>query len=124
LGWFKEIEDGKFPAYSHHIGFLKIALMNGLHLLRAATKMDYTTMLEAVLEEGGDTDTNAAIIGGMFGALNGADGLPKEFKAAVLGHRNPDPKREALFVPGTHFPDLFEKLMAIAPEELEVDFEK
>lgn len=33
-------------------------------------------MLE-ILEGGGDTDTNACIVGGMIGALNGADAMPK-----------------------------------------------
>lgn len=42
---------------------------------------------EAVLEtlaKGGDTDTNAAIVGGMIGALVGADGIPEYMKGPVL----------------------------------------
>lgn len=42
---------------------------------------------EAILEtltKGGDTDTNAAIVGGMIGALRGADAIPGYMKGPVL----------------------------------------
>ena len=34
---------------------------------------------------GGDTDTNAAIVGGLIGALHGADSIPDSMKTPVLG---------------------------------------
>lgn len=37
-----------------------------------------------MLLEGGDTDTNAAIVGGLFGALVGYNALPKSWKEKVL----------------------------------------
>jgi ADP-ribosyl-[dinitrogen reductase] hydrolase len=33
---------------------------------------------------GGDTDTNACIVGGMMGALLGKNGIPEEMKDKVL----------------------------------------
>jgi len=36
----------------------------------------YQYYLEKILTEGGDTDTNAAIVGTMIGALVGYKGLP------------------------------------------------
>ena len=38
-----------------------------------------------VLSKGGDTDTNAAIVGGLIGALHGAHAIPEEMTAPVLG---------------------------------------
>jgi ADP-ribosylglycohydrolase len=37
-----------------------------------------------MLFEGGDTDTNAAIVGGLFGALVGYKGLPQEWKEKIM----------------------------------------
>ena len=34
--------------------------------------------MRQTIREGGDTDTNAAIVGGMLGALLGIHGLPKD----------------------------------------------
>lgn len=37
-----------------------------------------------MLREGGDTDTNAAIVGGLIGAYVGYNKIPQPFKDAVL----------------------------------------
>ncbi len=44
----------------------------------------YTDAICDVLAKGGDTDTNAAIVGGLIGALHGANAVPEEMKAPVL----------------------------------------
>lgn len=36
-------------------------------------------MIKNIISFGGDTDTNAAIIGGMLGSLIGFKGLPKDY---------------------------------------------
>ena len=33
---------------------------------------------------GGDTDTNAAIVGGLIGALHGAESIPERMKSSIL----------------------------------------
>jgi ADP-ribosyl-[dinitrogen reductase] hydrolase len=38
--------------------------------------MSYEDSMKAMLIAGGDTDTNAAIIGGMLGAAVGLEGIP------------------------------------------------
>ena len=43
-----------------------------------------------MLLEGGDTDTNAAIVGTMIGALVGYKGLPKTFIEKILSFENTD----------------------------------
>jgi ADP-ribosylglycohydrolase len=43
--------------------------------------------LTEILTLGGDTDTNAAIVGGLVGALHGAAAIPAVMKEAVEGRR-------------------------------------
>jgi ADP-ribosyl-[dinitrogen reductase] hydrolase len=40
-----------------------------------------------MLLKGGDTDTNAAIVGGMMGALHGVTELPQEWVHTMLNFR-------------------------------------
>ena len=44
----------------------------------------YTEAISGTVLMGGDTDTNAAIVGGMIGALHGAGGIPDSMKMPVL----------------------------------------
>lgn len=41
--------------------------------------------IEATIRGGGDTDTNAAIVGAWVGALHGADALPQHLLARIVG---------------------------------------
>ena len=50
-----------------------------------------TGAVSSILLMGGDTDTNAAIVGGMVGALQGADSIPDSMKALVLGRSSDSP---------------------------------
>ena len=52
-------------------------------------KSSFEDALEDILLKGGDADTNAAIVGGMMGALHGAAGIPDTLKAPVL-RRSPE----------------------------------
>lgn len=64
-----------------HEGHLKWGFVAALAHLRA--RSSFQTALRQILAAGGDTDTNAAIVGGMMGALWGASGIPRDWKAAV-----------------------------------------
>jgi ADP-ribosylglycohydrolase len=48
--------------------------------------------MKRILLEGGDTDTNAAIVGGMFGALVGFKSLPPHYIDKILDFDNNSPK--------------------------------
>ena len=37
------------------------------------------------IQQGGDTDTNACIVGGMMGALNGIKGIPQHMIKTLVG---------------------------------------
>jgi ADP-ribosyl-[dinitrogen reductase] hydrolase len=71
------------------MGWLKIAFNYSFYYLKYSD--DYTTneniyreLMEKILIFGGDTDTNAAIVGGLIGALVGYSGLPPAFVDKVM----------------------------------------
>lgn len=75
--WFEAIDkatlDDKtvLPQVNKHIGHLKIAFMWAFYYLK--NDISYYDALFDILIRGGDTDTNAAIIGGLLGAAYGKD---------------------------------------------------
>jgi hypothetical protein len=72
--------------------------------------------LRQVLLLGGDTDTNAAIVGGLMGAYWGAEGIPEAMKGPVLCRASSSSagvKRPSFLKTG-QLPELFEKLWAAA----------
>lgn len=72
--------------------------------------------MEKILIEGGDTDTNAAIVGGLIGALVGYSGLPPAFVDKVMsfevtlpnGTMNTNNPVESYRVPKYHLSQLID----------------
>ena len=70
-------------------GFAKIAFSYGFHHLKWISENVkepsqlngdlYKRIIRSVIQQGGDTDTNAAIVGGMVGSIIGFSNLPKEY---------------------------------------------
>lgn len=54
-------------------------------------RSSYTEAISSILLMGGDTDTNAAIVGGMIGALHGASSIPDSMKTPVLSRGTDSP---------------------------------
>ena len=48
----------------------------------------YEDAIKRMLLKGGDTDTNAAIVGGLIGAKWGVDGIPQEWRMKGLKFHN------------------------------------
>ena len=77
------------------IGFVKWAfILSFWHLAQGSSFRD---AIAHALGCGGDTDTNAAIVGCMIGALHGAEGIPEDFRKVLDysyetcgGHKRPD----------------------------------
>lgn len=57
------------------------------------TKTPYLDAITQTLQRGGDTDTNACIVGGLIGALWGTDGIPENMKVhdPYLPYLHPPP---------------------------------
>jgi ADP-ribosyl-[dinitrogen reductase] hydrolase len=81
--WLDEALAGKSVAYTPQDGFVRIAFTHAFRHLHLGTS--YLDALRETLAGGGDTDTNACIVGGLVGARWGADAIPEAMKAAVLG---------------------------------------
>lgn len=92
--WLADAEAGVVVPCTPQDGFVRIAFTHAFRHLRLGTP--YVEALRETLAGGGDTDTNACIVGGLVGASCGAKAIPEEMKAAVLGcdtrlGRNPRP---------------------------------
>jgi ADP-ribosyl-[dinitrogen reductase] hydrolase len=62
--------------HKNPIGVIDIAFMWSFYYLNK--EISYNKALKDILLRGGDTDTNAAIVGGLLGAAEGIDGINKE----------------------------------------------
>ena len=80
--WLENAEQGILPASHPLAGFVRIGFTHAFHhLLRETTFVD---VLRQVLSGGGDTDTNACIVGGLVGARVGFAGIPESMSDAIL----------------------------------------
>lgn len=77
-----EAAGGPPEDYMTHMGWVLIALRNALWQLRHAPSLE-EGVIDSVLR-GGDTDTNAAICGGLLGAVYGLEAVPARWTAAIL----------------------------------------
>lgn len=112
--WLDDAERNVNVPYHPQIGFIKIAFTHAFRHLLLGT--EYVEALRETLAGGGDTDTNACIVGGLIGAACGALAIPDAMKSAVLNcdtakgiHPRPD------FLSAHHIPKLVEDLLANAP---------
>eukprot|EP00347_Sterkiella_histriomuscorum_P010277 403376918 len=88
--WFEAIETGQLPPATKNIGHSKIAFTYSFHyLLQVANDptLTYEKCIKQMLLAGGDTDTNAAIVGGLLGAYFGVGALPQNMIEAMLSFK-------------------------------------
>lgn len=63
-------------------GWGKIALLHSFRSLLSG--LDYSAAVRDIVSKGGDTDTNACIVGAMIGAAEGVEAVPADCQSAVL----------------------------------------
>jgi ADP-ribosylglycohydrolase len=74
--WLNTAENGNLsPAYPQ-IGFIKHAFSYAFYHLKASSS--YEDAIQDTLRRGGDTDTNACIVGGLIGACMGIDNISSD----------------------------------------------
>jgi ADP-ribosyl-[dinitrogen reductase] hydrolase len=82
VGWLgcarRSVDTGFYP----HAGFVKHGFVHAFRHLHLGTP--YVDALRETLLGGGDTDTNACIVGGMVGALRGEADIPRSLSDAVM----------------------------------------
>ncbi len=80
--WAGLIENNQYVPGHPQAGFVKIAFVHAFQNLLKGN--DYHTAIRSVLEIGGDTDTNACIVGGLIGAAVGFENIPEKMRNTVL----------------------------------------
>ena len=73
-GWLDDADAGKHVPFTPQDGFVRIAFTHAFRHLRLGTP--FVDALRETLAGGGDTDTNACIVGGLLGARWGAAAIP------------------------------------------------
>lgn len=81
-GWLDDAKRNVIVPCSPQDGFVRIGFTHAFrHLLNGTS---YVDAIRQTLAGGGDTDTNACIVGGLLGARWGASAIPQRLREAVL----------------------------------------
>uniref|UniRef100_UPI004048DFFB ADP-ribosylglycohydrolase family protein n=1 Tax=Flavobacterium sp. TaxID=239 RepID=UPI004048DFFB len=81
MSWLQDAKAGLLPEAEPLIGYVRIAFTHAFFHLYQSTS--YESALKTTLAMGGDTDTNACIVGGLVGAHLGYDQLPEHLIRTV-----------------------------------------
>jgi len=124
LEWFDIIEKDEEIDATKNIGWAKIGFVYSFLYLRR--NYSYDMAIRKMISKGGDTDTNASIVGGLIGACEGYSNLPKDKVDTVLTCR-PDRnvkdrmiKRNDKLWPSKYGHSLVDSLLHLAPKVLRV----
>lgn len=116
--WLATALSGQSVPFWPQAGFVKIAFVHAFRHL--AGESGFEVALAETLRGGGDTDTNACIVGGLVGAALGASRIPEAMKAAVLGCDPTRGRKRPEFLWARDAPELVTELLRVAPERLEL----
>lgn len=83
--WTEQAANSLPESFEQNAGWVKIAWSNALYQLLHAP--NFEEALVATVGFGGDTDTNAAIVGALLGAVHGREAIPFSWVRTVLGCR-------------------------------------
>ena len=110
------------PIVDKHIGHLKIAFMWAFYYLK--NEYTFEQAIKDILKKGGDTDTNAAIVGGLLGTCHGIKGINEDWIEKMLGYTpekaHDSHKQIDFVVPAYYLPQLLEGVYVNAPLTLKV----
>lgn len=99
--WIEAAVDGRLPDdYQYRMGWVRIALQNAFWHLAAGHSVEQAVL--DTIRRGGDTDTNACIVGALIGAAEGIRALPVEWVLAVQSARAHHGRRSR---PARYWPD-------------------
>ena len=82
LQWLDDAANSNLPAATPQAGYVRYGFTYAFHYLEFA--FGYRQAILETLAMGGDTDTNACIVGGLVGAYNGLNGIPKQALEKVI----------------------------------------
>jgi ADP-ribosyl-[dinitrogen reductase] hydrolase len=117
--WIEMIENGQNLLIHKPAGWSKIAFVYGFRYL--INGFGYHEALYSIMKGGGDTDTNACIIGGLIGAADGLSTLPQDKVYKMVAW---NPKKGGIKRPDwlrvNYCSPLIGTLISMSPNTLEV----
>ena len=114
--WIEEAKNGILLNATQQIGYVKIAFVLAYYHLSHQT--DFIAAIKHTIAQGGDTDTNAAIVGGLLGAFHGEQAIPENVKMKVLSCDTTKgrPRPSEFLV--DQFDDMIRQLVELAPSSV------
>jgi ADP-ribosyl-[dinitrogen reductase] hydrolase len=109
--WLADARNNADVPYYPQDGFIKIGFTHAFRHLLLGT--EYVEAIKETLLGGGDTDTNACIVGGLIGAACGADGIPAIMKKSVLNCDTKNGIPRPQFLHPNQIPELVEGLICV-----------
>ncbi len=110
--WLQDAENNVDVPYYPQIGFVKIGFTQAFRHLLLGTQ--YVEAIKQTLSGGGDTDTNACIVGGLIGAAYGATNIPDHMRQAVLNCDTQLGQFRPSFLHTTALPELIQQLLSFS----------
>ncbi len=107
--WLADARRGKDVAYMPQIGFVQIGFTHAFRHLLAGT--DYVSAIRETIAGGGDTDTNACIVGGLVGAACGAESIPESMREKALTCTTQDGRRRPDWLHAAQIPSLVDRIL-------------
>lgn len=123
--WFSDMEAGKLQPPHLNIGWVKIAFQQSFKYLKRED-LSYDQIMHELLIQGGDTDTNAAIVGMVIGARDGFSKLDPNQVDKVSNYRNSlgGHKRPGFLIPGKGMLKKLDFFLRNIPSKLLVAYDK
>lgn len=110
-GWLADAAQNRPVAYTPQIGFVRIGFTHAFRHLGLGTS--FVEALAETLAGGGDTDTNACIVGGLLGAAYGAEAIPMTLRQAVLICDTTQGRPRPAFLHSQQLPALVERMVKL-----------
>lgn len=117
INWLEGAQENIALPFLFSSGWIGIGFSHAFRHLYHGT--EYKDAIFETLHGGGDTDTNAAIVGGLLGAAEGFSGLPENIKTVVeCDTKKGTKEREEVWHPRNAFVAV-DQILEYAPEKLE-----
>ncbi|MBX3010628.1 MAG: ADP-ribosylglycohydrolase family protein [Caldilineaceae bacterium] len=110
-GWLADAAQNLLLPYEPQIGFVRIGFTHAFRHLLLGT--DYVAAVRETLAGGGDTDTNACIVGGLIGAADGAASIPLAWRTAVLTCDTQQGRARPAFLHPQQISDLVDNMLKL-----------
>eukprot|EP01083_Nonionella_stella_P001049 3032_1 len=115
----KQNDISKLHPATKHIGFVKIAFQRAFYHLWNGT--EFETAIRKTISEGGDTDTNGCIVGGLVGALWGLNKIPKAARDKIMYCVPSRPRRDKIFQTNMYINGKYiENIIENAPNSIQI----